>query len=85
MWALATLIPSLAVTVRRLHDRNMTGWYLVGLIVAVVVLSMIPLIGPILVLVLEIGYIVVLALPGTPGANKYGADPKDPNSAEVFA
>lgn len=85
VWALATLIPSLAVTVRRLHDRNMTGWYLLGLIVAVVVLSMIPLIGPILVLVLEIGYIVVLALPGTPGANKYGADPKDPNSAEVFA
>jgi uncharacterized membrane protein YhaH (DUF805 family) len=24
-------------------------------------------------------------MPGTPGPNKYGADPKDPTSAEVFA
>ena len=85
LWALATLIPSLAVTVRRLHDRNMSGWYLLGFIVVVVVLSLIPFIGPILVLALEIGYIVILALPGTSGANKYGADPKDPDSAEVFA
>jgi len=27
VWSLATLVPSLAVTVRRLHDTNRTGWW----------------------------------------------------------
>lgn len=75
LWALGSFIPSLAVTVRRLHDRNMTGWYLVGFIVMIAILSLIPLIGPLIVLVLEIAYIVILALPGTPGENRYGPDP----------
>jgi uncharacterized membrane protein YhaH (DUF805 family) len=85
LWVLAAFIPSLAVTVRRLHDRNMSGWYLLGFIVAVFILSMIPLIGVLLALLLEIGYIVVLALPGTPGPNKYGPDPLGQADPEVFA
>ena len=33
LWGLATLIPGLAVTVRRLHDINKSGWWLLlGLI-----------------------------------------------------
>ena len=28
LWGLATLIPGLAVTVRRLHDINKSGWWL---------------------------------------------------------
>jgi uncharacterized membrane protein YhaH (DUF805 family) len=85
IYALATFIPSIAVIVRRLHDRNMSGWYLLGFIVAVIVLSLIPVIGQILVFAGEIGYIVIMALPGTAGPNKYGPDPLDPNQAEVFA
>lgn len=85
LWALATIVPSLAVTVRRLHDRNMTGWYLPGFIVAIIILSMIPILGPIVVLVLEIGWIVLMALPGTPGPNKWGADPLGQADPEVFA
>lgn len=85
IYGLGTLIPSIAVAVRRLHDRNMTGWYLLGFIAVVVVLSFIPIIGPLLTIALEIGYIVVMALPGTPGHNKYGPDPLDPNQSEVFA
>lgn len=85
LWALASIIPSLAVTVRRLHDRNMSGWYLLGFIIAVVILSMIPVLGPLLALALEVGYIVILALPGTPGPNKYGPDPLGQADPEVFA
>jgi uncharacterized membrane protein YhaH (DUF805 family) len=32
-----------------------------------------------------IGFIVLMCLEGTRGPNKYGADPKDPAGAEVFA
>ncbi len=85
VWALGTLIPSIAVTVRRLHDRNMTGWYFLGFIVAVVVLSMIPGLGSILTLLLYIGWIVLMALPGTPGPNQYGPDPLGQADPEVFA
>jgi uncharacterized membrane protein YhaH (DUF805 family) len=83
--ALASFIPSLAVTVRRLHDRDMSGWYLLGLIVAVIVLGLIPGVGTLLTLLLEIGWIVLLALPGTAGPNKYGADPLGRAGDETFA
>jgi uncharacterized membrane protein YhaH (DUF805 family) len=84
LWGLGTIIPSLAVMVRRLHDRDMSGWYLLGFIVVAIVLSMIPL-GAILVFLLEIGWIVLMALPGTPGPNKYGPDPLGQADPETFA
>ena len=63
---LALLIPSLAVSIRRLHDTNRTGWWLL--------LGIIPFLGA---LVLLIFYL----LDGTPGPNKYGPDPKGRVSA----
>ena len=77
LWWLATIIPSISVTVRRLHDRDMSGWWYLGF----VVLSMIPLVG----FLVSIAFLVILFLPGTPGANRFGEDPKDPTSAQVFA
>lgn len=85
VWGLGTIIPALAVTVRRLHDRNMTGWYLPGFIVAVFVIGMIPVLGAVLVLAMYVGWIVLMALPGTPGPNKYGPDPLGQADPEVFA
>ncbi len=56
--ALALLIPCIAVSVRRLHDLDKSGWwYLLGLI---------PIVGP---LVLLFWYVQ----PGTPGDNRFGA------------
>lgn len=43
IWFLGTLIPSIAIGVRRLHDTNHTGWWLL--------ISLIPVIGWIWVLV----------------------------------
>jgi uncharacterized membrane protein YhaH (DUF805 family) len=60
-FGLATLIPTLAVVWRRLHDSNRSGgWFFIAFI---------PLIGWIWLLVL-------LLLGGTPGANRFGPDPR---------
>lgn len=85
LWGLATIIPQIAVTVRRLHDRDMSGWFYVGFIALVIVLNMIPMIGALLTLLLDIGWIVLMALPGTRGPNKYGPDPLGQADAETFA
>jgi uncharacterized membrane protein YhaH (DUF805 family) len=77
VWWVAVLIPSIAVAVRRLHDRDMSGWWYLGLVVA----SLIPVVG----FLASIALLVLLALPGTPGPNRFGPDPKDPSQAEVFA
>jgi uncharacterized membrane protein YhaH (DUF805 family) len=77
IYALVTIIPSIAVTVRRLHDRNMRGWWYLG----VVLLSWIPIIG----FLVSIAFLVIMCLDGTPGPNRFGEDPKARGSAEVFS
>ena len=61
LYQLVVLIPSLAVAVRRLHDTNKSGWFLL--------IAIIPIVGAIWLLVL-------MCLEGTTGPNKYGPDPK---------
>lgn len=58
--ALGTFLPALAVLIRRLHDVDRSGWW--------ILIQLIPLVGPILL-------IVWLASRGTAGANRFGADP----------
>jgi uncharacterized membrane protein YhaH (DUF805 family) len=77
VWWLVTLLPSLAVTVRRLHDRDLSGWWLVGAWIA----AFIPLLNMLAWLTL----LIVLMLPGNRGANQRGQDPKDPTGADIFA
>lgn len=62
LYSLAILIPNLAVTVRRLHDTNRSGWWFF--------IVLVPLLGGILLL-------IFLAQDGTPGENQYGANPKE--------
>lgn len=76
IWWLITIIPTISVSVRRFHDRDMSGWWYLGVIVG----SLIPFLG----FIVSIGYLVVMALPGTPGPNRFGPDPKNPTSADVF-
>ncbi len=61
LYFLAVLIPGIAVTVRRLHDTNRSGWWLL--------LSFVPL-GPIVLL-------VFMASDSQPSENKYGPNPKE--------
>ncbi|MES2043847.1 MAG: DUF805 domain-containing protein [Pseudomonadota bacterium] len=57
---LTTLVPTIALEVRRFHDQDRPG--------ALVLLNLIPTIGNVVVLVL-------MCLPGTKGGNRYGPDP----------
>ncbi|MCF8483508.1 MAG: DUF805 domain-containing protein [Rhodospirillum sp.] len=60
IFSLALLLPSLAVAVRRLHDTNRTGWWLL--------IGIIPLIGFVVM-------VVFLVSKGTDGSNKFGDKP----------
>lgn len=60
LFNLAVLLPGLGVSVRRLHDTNRSGWWLL--------LGLIPLVGAIIV-------IIFYAQAGQRGENQYGPEP----------
>jgi uncharacterized membrane protein YhaH (DUF805 family) len=60
IYSLAVLVPTLAVTCRRLHDTDRSGWWQM--------IWLIPVIGWIIL-------IVWLAGRGTTGPNRFGEDP----------
>ncbi|MEM6344484.1 MAG: DUF805 domain-containing protein [Bacteroidota bacterium] len=61
IYALGTVIPTLAVMVRRLHDTNRSGWWFM--------IRFVPLVGDIILL-------IFLVSEGDNGDNNYGPDPK---------
>ena len=61
IYILATTIPSLAKLIRRLHDTNHRGWW--------VLISAAPFVGPIILLFFTVKE-------GDPGENRFGPDPK---------
>jgi uncharacterized membrane protein YhaH (DUF805 family) len=104
VWALACLVPNIAVTVRRLHDTNRSGWWILAPLVPylVALFSMVGgissgsgggmaaagMIGLLCILaagVLGLVVLVFMFLEGTPGPNRFGADPKGRTEAATFA
>ena len=61
IYALAMMIPSISVSVRRLHDQDKSGWWYF--------IQLVPLIG-------GIWFLVLMFLDSTPGDNEYGPNPK---------
>ena len=59
--SLGLLIPGIAVSIRRLHDQDKSGWYLL--------MGLIPCAGVFILL-------FFMLQEGTPGRNQYGPDPK---------
>ena len=57
---LGLFLPTLAVQVRRLHDLDRSGWW--------ILISLIPLVGAIILLVWA-------CTKGTDGENRFGSDP----------
>lgn len=60
LYLIVSLLPVLAIQVRRLHDTNKSGWW--------VLLSPVPAVN--------VAYLVWLATDGDKGANRFGVDPK---------
>jgi len=58
---LGLLLPSLAVSTRRLHDIGKSGWF--------ILVNLIPIGGP-------IWYLVLVCTNGNSGPNSFGDDPK---------
>lgn len=54
LYAFAVMLPSFAVAIRRMHDTDHSGWWI-----------MVP-----------VANFVLTLLPGTPGPNRFGPDPK---------
>jgi uncharacterized membrane protein YhaH (DUF805 family) len=73
IYALAGIIPTLAVATRRFHDSGKSGWMLLLLMI----LGLIPVIG----IVTAIIQIVYLCQDSDPGVNQYGPNPKYPEQA----
>lgn len=61
IYTLAVLLPSLAVGVRRLHDTDRSGWWLL--------IGLVPFVGGLVLL-------VFFVLEGNRGPNEHGQDPK---------
>jgi len=62
VFALGTLLPALGVLIRRLHDTDRSGWW--------VLLGLVPFIGGIVL-------IVFCVQDSQPGSNQYGPNPKE--------
>jgi len=62
LYNLAVLVPGVGVGIRRLHDTDRSGWW--------ILIALIPVIGIIIL-------IVFLAQEGKPGQNQYGTNPKE--------
>lgn len=69
IFILASFLPALAAQVRRLHDTNASGWWLL--------LAFLPYAGGLIML-------VWFCMPGTKGRNSFGPDPLDPAEIEAF-
>lgn len=99
LFFLATIVPSLAVGVRRLHDTDRSGWWL---LIGVVPYGLMALAGMmavmggglfllmgmmgligIIAMIGLIALLVFMCLPGTPGSNRYGPPPV--GTAETIA
>jgi uncharacterized membrane protein YhaH (DUF805 family) len=67
-YGLVLFVPSLAVTVRRLHDIGKSGWWYL--------IAFVPLIGGLVLFVFTV-------LDSDPDRNEYGPNPKVPGHASV--
>ena len=70
LFNLAMLVPNLAVSARRLHDIDRSGWFQL--------LWFIPFLG-------WFALFVLLCLDGNRGTNRFGPDPKNPVDIDAFS
>jgi uncharacterized membrane protein YhaH (DUF805 family) len=70
LYILATFLPSLAITIRRMHDVGVSGW--------VYLVSFVPYIGGLVIFVITV-------IDSQVGTNAYGLSPKENTDMDVLA
>lgn len=83
--SLAFILPNIGVTARRLHDRNLSGWWqLVPIVPTILLLAMIftmslteaaLILLSLLAVAVAVWFLMMLILPGASGPNRFGPDP----------
>lgn len=68
LYFIFTVIPSISVSVRRLHDGDFSGWWLL--------IGFVPVVGWVI-------HLILFSTEGSQGVNKYGADPRVKVSLDV--
>jgi uncharacterized membrane protein YhaH (DUF805 family) len=82
LWVLIATIPNAALVVRRFHDQNISGW-VGGILYALTWLFNVT--GLWIFNVPGIVLLIFMMVPGQRGANRFGPDPKQENTADIFA
>lgn len=70
IFSIGSVVPTFAVTARRLHDTNRSQWWMA--------LFLVPILGWLVLLIFE-------CQDGTKGPNRFGEDPKDGGLSAVFS
>nr|WP_315229607.1 DUF805 domain-containing protein [uncultured Albidiferax sp.] len=70
IFSIGMLLPSLGVSVRRLHDIDRSGWWLL--------IALVPVVGAIVLL-------VFCVRDSQPGTNRFGPNPKDAMPGDRFS
>jgi uncharacterized membrane protein YhaH (DUF805 family) len=95
---LLLIVPTFSVTVRRLHDTNRSGWWILAPLPFVALAIMLAFtelgegLSALMMFLMLLGFLVTsvmlfvfMLLDGTRGPNRYGPDPKAPDHREIFA
>lgn len=91
--SLVLILPNIAVSVRRMHDINRSGWWIVspwiGFPIAILGGALdsgaISLLAILVMIGFSITVLVFNFLEGTPGPNRFGPDPKGRGLTDTFA
>lgn len=67
LFSLVNFLPSIMLNIRRFHDLDQPGWWVLGFFIA----GNVPVFG----ILASLANLIWFSLPGTQGANKYGPDP----------
>jgi uncharacterized membrane protein YhaH (DUF805 family) len=85
--ALVLFLPYIAVLARRLHDINLSGWWMASFLPVLVIAVFMPMlsisegfrIGIFLLYGWTVVFVICMSLPGTKGENRFGQNPLGPS------
>ena len=72
LFMLSAILPAIALSVRRLHDLGLSGWWML--------VWFVPILGQVLGWLLSF---IIIFIPGPRGENQYGLDPHDPEEMDT--